>query len=53
MSATNEKAFESYLEQMLTTGGWLPGHGNLSPGQHRQHDLCPIFLLKQYTKQLV
>lgn len=25
MSQTNEKAFESSIEQMLATGGWLPG----------------------------
>ncbi|MFN7835907.1 MAG: type I restriction endonuclease subunit R [Burkholderiaceae bacterium] len=25
MSRTTEKAFETYLEQMLTEGGWLPG----------------------------
>lgn len=25
MAQTNEKAFETYLEQMLITGGWLPG----------------------------
>lgn len=25
MAQTSEKAFETYLEQMLTEGGWLPG----------------------------
>jgi hypothetical protein len=25
MAQTNEKAFESCLEQMLATGGWQPG----------------------------
>ena len=25
MAQTSEKAFETYLEQMLTEGGWQPG----------------------------
>mgnify|MGYP006173304951 CR=1 FL=1 len=31
MLQTTEKAFESYLEQMLAEGGWLPGTSGSPP----------------------